>query len=130
MERANEVLEQYLRCFINYQQDNWTDLLPFAEVVYNNSVHTSTGFTPFQVKWWPSQEFTPMPELPIEESNIPPLKSGCIICKQPGLVVRLALQKARAAFKAQADKKRTEPKLFKVGDRVYLSTRFLQSLQP
>lgn len=36
---VNSVLKQHLRCYTSYQQDNWTDLLPFAEVAYKNSVH-------------------------------------------------------------------------------------------
>src|SRR5258707_829274 len=31
MEHANQVLEQYIRVYCNYQQDNWSDLLPLAE---------------------------------------------------------------------------------------------------
>lgn len=34
-ERNNDVLEQYLCCYVKYQQDNWAELLPFAEVAYN-----------------------------------------------------------------------------------------------
>lgn len=37
---------------LDFLQTNWTELLPFAEVVYNNFVHSSTGFTPFQVAIW------------------------------------------------------------------------------
>ena len=29
-ERVNKVLKQYLRCFIDFEQDNWVSLLPFA----------------------------------------------------------------------------------------------------
>ena len=46
-ERTNATLEQYLRCYINYQQDNWSDLLPMAEFCYNNTIHASTNQTPF-----------------------------------------------------------------------------------
>jgi hypothetical protein len=46
-ERTNATLEQYLRCFINYQQDDWSSLLPMAEFSYNNTVHASTNQTPF-----------------------------------------------------------------------------------
>ncbi len=49
--RVNHVLEQYLRCTIAYQQDDWAELLPLAEFSYNNSVHASTGFTPFFVNY-------------------------------------------------------------------------------
>lgn len=47
MERVNQVLEQYLRCTIKYQQDDWTAYLPLVEFAYNNTLHASTQQTPF-----------------------------------------------------------------------------------
>ena len=38
MERQNQTLEHYLRCYINYRQDNWVKWLPQAEFVYNNAM--------------------------------------------------------------------------------------------
>ena len=35
-ERVNQVLEQYLRCYVDYNLSNWLDLLPSAEFAYNN----------------------------------------------------------------------------------------------
>jgi hypothetical protein len=46
-ERTNATLEQYLRCFVNHQQDDWSELLALAEFSYNNTVHSSTNQTPF-----------------------------------------------------------------------------------
>lgn len=46
-EQMNTVLEQYLRCFLNFQQDNWMDLLALAEFAYNNSQHACTQITLF-----------------------------------------------------------------------------------
>ena len=37
-ERTNQVLEGYLRNFVNYDQNDWYQLLPLAEHAYNNSV--------------------------------------------------------------------------------------------
>ena len=48
-ERQNSTLEQYLRSYINYQQDNWASLLALAEFAYNASLHSSTGKAPFEV---------------------------------------------------------------------------------
>lgn len=45
-ERLNSTLEQYLRIYCNYQQDNWLKLLPLAEFAYNNAPRTSTGASP------------------------------------------------------------------------------------
>jgi len=39
---VNKLLEQYLRVYINYQQDDWVNLLPLAEFVYNNTSHSAT----------------------------------------------------------------------------------------
>ena len=46
-ERTNQVLEQYLRAYTNYQQDNWAPLLALAEFVYNNAPNETTGVSPF-----------------------------------------------------------------------------------
>src|SRR5882724_4048377 len=48
-ERVNQILEQYLRLYINYQQDDWVNLLPLAEFMYNNTSHSATMVTPFLV---------------------------------------------------------------------------------
>jgi hypothetical protein len=45
-ERTNQTLEQYLRIFCNYQQDNWDILLPLAEFAYNNAPSATTGTSP------------------------------------------------------------------------------------
>jgi len=46
-ERANQTLEQYIRSYCNYQQDNWSTLLPLAEFAYNNAPSDTTGVSPF-----------------------------------------------------------------------------------
>ena len=39
IKRQNQILESYLRCYINYQQNNWTQWLSITEFVYNNNIH-------------------------------------------------------------------------------------------
>src|SRR3979490_7180 len=46
-ECVNQTLEQYLRVYCNYQQDNWSELLPLAEFAYNNAPNATTGISPF-----------------------------------------------------------------------------------
>jgi hypothetical protein len=46
-EQANQALEQYLHIYCNYQQDNWSELLPLAEFTYNNTPSATTGVSPF-----------------------------------------------------------------------------------
>ncbi|SYW73957.1 uncharacterized protein UHO2_00822 [Ustilago hordei] len=42
-ERVNQVIEQYLRMYCNYEQNDWANLLDTAAFVYNNTVHNSIG---------------------------------------------------------------------------------------
>ena len=43
-ENSNQVLEQYLRSYVNYAQDDWVNWLPLAEFAANNhKSETSSG---------------------------------------------------------------------------------------
>src|SRR3979411_583979 len=46
-ERMNAVMEQHLRAYVNYLQDNWTDYLFLAEFAGNNQVSDTTTLSPF-----------------------------------------------------------------------------------
>ncbi|SRR5258708_7897793 len=47
MECLNQVLEQYLQAYMNYQQDDWSSLLLLAEFTYNNAMNKTTGVSLF-----------------------------------------------------------------------------------
>src|SRR5260221_4990974 len=57
-ECANQVLEQYLRVYTNYQQDDWVTLLPMAEFAYNNATNVTTEVSPFFTNKGYQPEFT------------------------------------------------------------------------
>ena len=46
-EIMNSVLEQYLRAYVNYPQNDWASWLPSAEFAINNYVSETTQCTPF-----------------------------------------------------------------------------------
>jgi hypothetical protein len=46
-EIVNQLLEQYLRTYCSYHQDDWLSLLPLAEFAYNNSANAQSTTTPF-----------------------------------------------------------------------------------
>ena len=46
-ERMNQTVEQYLRIYCNYHQDNWSELLSLVEFSYNNAQHATIGCSPF-----------------------------------------------------------------------------------
>ena len=50
-EHVNQALEQYLRCYVDYNFSNWLDLLPSAEFVYNNQAHEEIKKSPFYLEY-------------------------------------------------------------------------------
>jgi len=46
-ERTNQTLEQYLHVYCNYQQDNWSELLPLIDFAYNNALSATTSISLF-----------------------------------------------------------------------------------
>ena len=50
-ERVNQELEQYLRVFIDYRQEQWPDWLGTVEFAYNNKIHLVTKVSPFKANY-------------------------------------------------------------------------------
>jgi hypothetical protein len=46
-ETANRVVEQMLRHYVSYSQEDWDQYLDVIELAYNSSVHSTIGMTPF-----------------------------------------------------------------------------------
>ena len=131
-ERTNQTLEQYLRCFINYQQDDWVDFLHMAEFAYNNSIHSSTGFTPFfaNTGYHPRWMMLEYPKV----SNNPAVKDRLEQLKEVQANISDNLLHTQAKYKKVADKHRLDSTLenpkFKVGDRVWLLRRNVKTTRP
>ena len=126
-ERVNKILEQYLRCTINYQQDDWTEYLPFAEFAYNNTLHASTQQTPFFANYG----YHPKLDLLNPVANNNPAAEG--FAKQLSelqATMRLQLQTAQESYKASADKFRNEAPTFKIGDKVWLLRWNIKTKRP
>jgi transposase-like protein len=49
LERTHRTVVNYLRCFVETDPENWDTYLPMANFSHNTTVHTSTGFTPFEL---------------------------------------------------------------------------------
>ena len=46
-ERTNRTFEDMLRCYATVYQEDWVRPLPMLEFCYNDTVHSSPGYTPF-----------------------------------------------------------------------------------
>ena len=44
-------MKQYLKCYVNYQQNNWVELLSATQFTYNNSIQTFTEISSFQAEY-------------------------------------------------------------------------------
>lgn len=117
-ERMNQVLEQYLRCFINVEQDNWVSLLKLAQFNYNATVHTSIGMSPAKALFGFDPEFSPGRNI---SSTNPGVLDRLVELREIRVHLRSNLTKAIASFTTQANKKRRDGE-FQIGDKVYLSS--------
>lgn len=127
-ERANAMIERYLRAYVTYQQDDWSDLLPFAETAYNNAVHRSTGYTPYRIV--SGKDFPAIPELDLTNPQKTTPTDWIRTIQTAWPHVKAALNKAAIEYKQQADKHRKPYPSLRIGDPVYLSTKYLKLKTP
>jgi len=121
--RVNQELEQYLRMFIDYRQEQWPKWLGTAEFAYNNKVHLSTQIIPFKANY--RQD----PRMGFEgrkKRKYKGAKKFIEKMKEIQKEVRVALGKAQEKIKKYANRKRGEVDDYKVGDLVMLSTKDLK----
>ncbi len=50
-ENANRTLETMLRASVDFDQTDWDEMLPAAELAVNNAKHATTGFTPYYLHY-------------------------------------------------------------------------------
>ena len=46
--RQNSIMKQYLKIFVNFQQNDWVELLSMIEFAYNNNKHAFTQMSSFE----------------------------------------------------------------------------------
>jgi hypothetical protein len=127
-ERTNQTLEQYLRCFINYQQDNWVDLLPLAEFSYNNASSSSSNISPFFANYGyhPRADFLGITK---PTSNLPSAISHIDKIQEASQFLTMTLQQAQENSKKFADNYRMDHN-FTVGEQVWLLRKNLKTKRP
>jgi len=126
-ERSNQTLEQYLRIYCNYQQDNWADLLPLAEFAYNNTPSATTRVSLF----FTNKDYHPNISV-YPERNMTSARARDYAVDLESLHQYLHEEMANAQLRYQglADAKCTLAPDFKVGDQVYIKAKYFRSTQP
>ena len=127
-ERANRTLEEMLRSRVNFQQTDWDEHLSAAELAYNNSVHASTGFTPFHLTYGHEVQLPLDRELAgLRPPNNPEAADRLQRLQQDLTRARQHIEKAQKRQAHYADQHRRAV-TFSVGDSVLLSTDHLRMI--
>ena len=126
VERANSVIEQYLRCYCSTAQNEWCFYLPLCEMAYNNSFHKSINMSPFCANYG----FNPVCNI-----DSPPvlLKDNASVLTRDWSAhfdaLKKHLIKAKEDFKKFGDSRKASGPTFHVNDMVWLK-RYYFSNEP
>jgi transposase InsO family protein len=125
-ERMNQVLEQYLRLYVDDDQTNWATLLPQAAFAYNATKQDTTGISPFFANYGhePRMRIDDGEYLPTEAINM----SSDIGTLHEELTSLIKFINGRMALRA--NQRRSAGPDLKEGDKVYLWARNIKTKRP
>ena len=126
-ERVNQTLEQYLRHYCNYQQDNWAELLPLAEFAYNNAPSATTGISPFFANKGYNPNLQVHPECELASASA---RQYVIDLDALHQEMKTAISAAQRRYQGPADRRRQAPPELAVGSKAYVLAKFLRTTRP
>jgi len=126
-ERTNQVLEGYLRTFVNYDQTDWYQLLPLAEHAYNHSATNAHKMTPFYANYGFHPQTVWMKE---REAQNPGATLYAHWMQDIHQQVKQTLENTRESMKKYYDRKAMEQPSIKVGDLVMLNAKSIRTTRP
>src|SRR5258705_866102 len=126
-EWINQVLEQYLWAYTNYQQDNWALLLPLAEFAYNNATSATTGISLFFV----NKGYHPR----LSTNLLAPSSSSEAQCYVVDLdqlhsQLKVSIGEAQECYQKAVDHQQMPSPAFRIGDHVYVKAKFFHTTRP
>src|SRR5260221_7672704 len=123
-ECANQVLEQYLRGYMNYQQDNWVTLLLMAKFAYNTAMNATTGVSPFFANKGYHLEITLDPQAKTSSA-----KAQTFMADLEHIQAELKenITQAQERYWKNADKHRAEAPKLNIGDQAYVKAKFFRT---
>ena len=126
-ECMNQTLEQYLCVYCNYQQDNWSELLPLAEFAYNNAPSATTGVSPFFANKGYHPNITIHPKRDIAFSKA---YDFAVDLNELQSTLKAEISAAQQRYQKSADAQHSPAPDFKVGDKVFVKAQFFWTTQP
>ena len=126
-ERINVIMEQYLRAYINYQQNNWVSLLATCEFSANNHFSESLKTSPFLTNYgWHPRLVESLVPLRNAKPNAP-ANDFAIEMTQLHSTLRTELGYAQKRQAKYADGSRLPAPRYQLGDQVWLSSRHFRT---
>ena len=122
-ERINQNLEQYLRMFIDHQQEQWPDWLVTAKFAYNNKMQTSTKVSPFRAN---NRRDLHMGFEMKKKRKFEKAEEFMMRMKKVHKEAEVGLKKSQEEMRKYTDRKRSKVEEYRVGDWVLLSTKDLK----
>jgi hypothetical protein len=120
MERVNQCLETYLRCFVHACPHQWRHWLSLAEFWYNTSYHTAIKTSPFEALYaHPPRHFGVINSSVCQSSELATWLDQRALMQN---VLKQHLTRARQIMKDQADRHRID-RQFTVDDWVFLKVQ-------
>jgi hypothetical protein len=121
-ERSNQWLEQWLRPWTNFAQNNWCKYLPFAEFAHNSWHNETTKRSPFQVL----MGYHPRANITAYTNSLPGVETRIKEWNR----ARQQVQEAMLIAQQQWAYSKYLGRTFKIGDKVWLEGHNLQTEQP
>ncbi|KAK3517158.1 hypothetical protein QTP86_019099, partial [Hemibagrus guttatus] len=126
-ERLNQEIGRFLRTYCSREQRRWSEFLPWAEYAQNSLIHSSTGLTPFQCVLGYQPPLFPWSG---EPSDVPAVEEWYRLSQEVWERAHVRLQRAVRRQRIQADRRRRPHPSYRVGQKVWLSTRNLHLKLP
>jgi len=126
-EWTNQTLEQYLRLYCNYQQDNWSELLPLAKFAYNNAPSVTTGVSLFFANKGYHPNLIVYPERDIASSHA---RDFIVDLDELQSTLKEEITRAQRQYQPSADSHRQQPPDFQVRESVFVKSQYFQTMRP
>jgi len=130
-EQMNASMEQYLRVFVNHQQDDWVQWLPLAEFAANNGVSETTKCTPFFAVQGTDPRMSFAGE-PTNERDYRRLDAEQVQATMQHVHehLRVEMRRSQAVQEEGANRTRIPAPNMQEGTQVWLDARHIRTIRP